>query len=63
MADFSLVLDDQERDYLVSLLQTVLKETEIEEHRTRAPNYRKLVRQQEDVIVGLLTKLGQPTTN
>jgi hypothetical protein len=41
----------------------VLKETEIEEHQTRAPNYRKLVRQQEDVIVGLLTKLGQPTTN
>ena len=46
--------------HLVDLLETVLKDTRIEEHRTRTLSYRGLVLQQEDVIVKLLSKLGHP---
>jgi hypothetical protein len=59
MAELQLTLSPEERDYLVSLLQEVLKETRIEEHRTRTPSYREHVLHQEDLIVALLGKLGQ----
>jgi hypothetical protein len=59
MADLQLMLTTEERDYLAGLLQTVLKDTRVEEHRTRTPSYREHVLHQEDVIVGLLRKLGQ----
>jgi len=58
MAEMQLTLTAEERDYLVDLLETVLKDTRVEEHRTRTPTYRELVLKQEDVIVKLLSKLG-----
>ena len=42
-SDTSLALTAQERDYLANLLETVLKDTRIEEHRTRTPLYRESV--------------------
>jgi len=60
MAEVQLTLSPEEREYLVDLLETVLKDTQIEEHRTRTPSYRQLVLRQEDLIVKLLSKLGQP---
>lgn len=60
MAELQLTLTDEERKYLVDLLQVTLKETRIEEHRTRTPSYREHVLQREDLIVALLGKLGQP---
>ena len=45
---------------LIDLLETVLKETKVEEHRTRAPSFREIVLQKEQVIVSLLRKLGKP---
>jgi hypothetical protein len=60
MAETSLTLADEERAYLVELLERTLKDTRVEEHRTRAPAYREHVIQRENVIVGLLEKLGQP---
>ena len=57
MAEIPLVLTAEEHDYLVGLLQTALKEARVEEHRTRAPNYRKHILHQEELIVALLTKL------
>jgi hypothetical protein len=59
MTETHLTLTDEERDYLVSLLETALKDTRIEEHRTRKPSYREHVLHQEDRIVGLLGKLGR----
>jgi hypothetical protein len=60
MPEVQLTLTAEERDYLASILEAALKETRIEEHRTRTPLYREHVVHREDVIVALLRKLGQP---
>jgi hypothetical protein len=60
MAELQMTLTDAEREYLASLLEQALKETRIEEHRTRTPSYREHVLHQEDLIVALLRKLGRP---
>jgi hypothetical protein len=60
MAELQLTLTDEERAYLVGLLENTLKETRVEEHRTRTPSYREHILRQEDLIVSLLRKLGQP---
>jgi hypothetical protein len=59
MAESSLMLTGEERDYLVKVLETMLKDTRIEEHRTRTPSYREFVLNQEHLIEGLLAKLSQ----
>jgi hypothetical protein len=60
MSDIQLSLTQAERECLVGILERVLKETRIEEHRTRAPTYREHVVDQEQLILSVLTKLGQP---
>ena len=60
MAESQLTLADEERAFLVNLLQTVLKDKLVEEHRTRTLSYREVVLHQESLIAGLLSKLGQP---
>ena len=60
MPESSLTLSADESTFLVDLLQTVLKDTRIEEHRTRTPNYREHVLHKEDLIKSVLTKLGHP---
>jgi hypothetical protein len=60
MADVQLSLSDQERAYLGELLERALKETRIEEHRTRSPSYREHVLHDEALMEGLLAKLGRP---
>ena len=60
MAESQLSLTASERECLIGLLERQLKETRIEEHRTRAPTYREQVVRQEELIVELLRKLGQP---
>lgn len=59
MPDLQVTLTTEERQYLTELLESTLKETQIEEHRTRKPSYREHVVHQEDVIVALLNKLRQ----
>ena len=61
MSESQLTLTDEERAFLVGLLEVALKDTRIEEHRTRTPTYREHVVHTEDVINSLLTKLGKPT--
>jgi hypothetical protein len=61
MPDSQLTLTDEERQYLTDLLREVLKETRVEEHRTRTPLYRASVLHQETTIVNLLNKLGNPS--
>jgi hypothetical protein len=57
MAELQLAVTTEERDYLVDLLETVLKETRVEEHRTRTPSYREHVVHREELILALLGKL------
>jgi hypothetical protein len=60
MAELQLTLTADEREYLAGLLQMVLKDKRVEEHRTRTLTYREHVVHEEDLIARLLTKLGQP---
>jgi hypothetical protein len=60
MSETSLMLTSEERGYLADLLERVLKDTRVEEHRTRTPSYREHVLHQEDVILALLGKLKTP---
>jgi hypothetical protein len=60
MSEFQMTLTGEERQFLADLLQTVLKDTRVEGHRTRTPLYREAVVHKEDMIVDLLKKLGQP---
>ena len=60
MAASQLTLSADERQFLVDLLKAVLKDTRVEEHRTRTPLYRESIVHKEDLIVGLLRKLGPP---
>jgi hypothetical protein len=62
MADHSLTLTADERACLVELLEMLLKEAEIEEHRTRTPSYRQNVIRRETLIKSVLTKLGRPAS-
>ena len=59
MAEQQLTLTAEERHYLVDLLNVVLKDTRVEEHRTRKPTYRQHVLHKEELIIRLLSKLGQ----
>jgi hypothetical protein len=60
MSQLHLTLTGEERQYLVDLLSAVLKDTRVEEHRTRTPLYRESIVHTETVLVDLLKKLGQP---
>jgi hypothetical protein len=57
MADLQLTLTDEERKFLVDLVNWVQRETLVEEHRTDSLRYREIVRHREQVIAGLLNKL------
>jgi hypothetical protein len=52
-----VTLTDEERAFLVEVLESALKETLVEEHRTRKPTYRETVVRQEEMIDRMLKKL------
>jgi hypothetical protein len=58
MAELNLVLNEKEKEYLVGLLNTALKDTRVEAHRTHTPGFREDVLSQEELVRGLLAKLG-----
>lgn len=58
MTEPALMLTDEERKFLVELLELGLKGTQIEEHRTRTISYREHILRRENVISSLLQKLG-----
>jgi hypothetical protein len=58
MTATELALTDEERSFLAELLQRSIKEKRIEEHRTRTPTYREHLVHEEELIKGLLQKLG-----
>jgi hypothetical protein len=57
MNDSQVVLSSVERDYLIRLLQSALREARVEERHTDSPEYKSDVRREEDIIRVLLTKL------
>jgi hypothetical protein len=59
MTEVTITLTGDEREYLTTLLETVLKEKRVEEHRTRTPTFREDVLRQESFITSLLSKLGK----
>jgi hypothetical protein len=62
MADVSIAVTAEERDFLVHVLQSEMKKHQIEEHRTRTPTYREHVLKEEALLAELLAKLGEPTS-
>jgi hypothetical protein len=57
MAELQLTLTTEEREFLMDLLEVTLRDTRVEEHRTRTPSYREHVLHREDLIAALLSKL------
>jgi hypothetical protein len=57
--EFALVLTEEERGVLSSLLKESLVETHVEKRRTEAPRYRDQVRHQEAVIRSLIEKVSR----
>jgi hypothetical protein len=60
MAELQVTLSEEERQYLAGLLDATLKDVLVEEHRTRAPNYREDIVHREGIIRALLGKLRGP---
>ncbi len=59
MAEASVNLTEEERKFLVELLDIALKDTLVEEHRTRTLTYRDHILHRENLISSLLHKLGK----
>lgn len=59
MAESSVTLNDDERKFLVELLEVCLKDTQVEEHRTRTISYRDHILHRGNLIANLLQKLGK----
>lgn len=57
MAEFNLLINEQERAELLRVLKSSLGETRVEVHHTHTPGYRENVQHEEEVIRGLLKKI------
>jgi len=60
MPDLNLTLTTEERDVLVGLLETLMKETLVEEHRTESSSFRDRIIKREHLLASILSKLGSP---
>ncbi len=58
MAETQMTVNAEEKEYLRQVLEWALKETKVEEHRTRTPSFREHIVHREEVILALLKKLG-----
>jgi hypothetical protein len=57
MADLQVAFTAEERKFLTDLLEEILKERRVEEHRTRTPSYREYVIHDEALISSVLRKV------
>jgi hypothetical protein len=57
--EFTLKLNNEERQELRQLLQHAFEETRVELHHTHTPSFRDQVLGQEQLFRGLINKLGQ----
>ncbi len=58
----TLTLNDEERVLIQGMFEQALRDTRVEVHRTHTPDYRASVQHREEVIRGLLSKLGVSVT-
>jgi hypothetical protein len=56
----TLTLSEEERAQLLSLLEQVLKEKQVEEHRTDAFDFKEFVQHQESLLQSVIDKLRRP---
>jgi hypothetical protein len=61
MAETRIVLTQEERDYLLRILQSAIGETRVEVHRTHSPNFRTQVLAEEELQRKLISKLEVAT--
>ena len=54
---FTLALTEEERSKLLSWLEERLLKTRVEEHRTDALDFKKIVQREEDVLRDMIHKL------
>jgi hypothetical protein len=57
MTDLQVTFNAEERKFLTNLLEEILKERRVEEHRTRTPSYRQFVIHDEALINSVLHKV------
>lgn len=57
MPETSITLTAEEHQLLVEILETILKETRVEEHRTRTLSFREHITHKEHLVESLLNKL------
>jgi hypothetical protein len=57
MAEFTVVLNEREREELLLMLEQALRDTRVEVHRTHTPGYRENVQMEEALLRGLLDKV------
>ncbi len=57
-ASTTLLLNDQEKNYLEGILKADLSETRVEVRRTDTPEYHDELRRREEMIRGLLVRIG-----
>ncbi len=60
MPDVKIALTDDERRYLLELLDRTIQSAKVEEHRTRTPIYRKVVIREEELALSVMDKLRSP---
>jgi hypothetical protein len=58
-AETPVALTQDERTYLVRVLQNAIGETRVEAHRTHTPQFREQVLNEEKLIRNLLSKLEE----
>ena len=63
MAETNLLLNDEEKELLVTLLEREIAQRLIEEHRTRTPSYREYIEHDEAILQRMLAKLTATADN
>ncbi len=53
----TLEITEEEREELVRLLEHCMSETRVEHRHTRNPEWRQRLREEEDLLEGLLSRL------
>ena len=59
-SSFTVVLNEEERARLASLVELAIRETHVEARRTEAPDFQEQVHHQEDILRNVMEKLRRP---
>jgi hypothetical protein len=57
MTHTSILLTNEERQYLLNMVQNALGESRVEAHRTHTPEFRERVLAEQNLLRQLVTKL------